>query len=101
MAQGRAGVGGFVSLWLLLTFLWFAANSSLAPESLATGALISAALAYTFGRTGAWSGVALTPASVGALLRYLSVFAVELVRANVVMARHVFARRITVVPGVV
>jgi multicomponent Na+:H+ antiporter subunit E len=36
---------GFISLSVLLTFLWFAANSSFAIEALLTGALISAALA--------------------------------------------------------
>jgi multicomponent Na+:H+ antiporter subunit E len=41
---------GFIWLAVLLTFLWLSANSSFAPEALATGALISAVLAYVFTR---------------------------------------------------
>ena len=40
--------GGFVWLWLLLTFVWIAISSSLAIESVAAGTLISAAMAYVF-----------------------------------------------------
>ena len=37
---------GFFWLWLLLTFVWIAISSSLAIESVATGTVISAAMAY-------------------------------------------------------
>jgi multicomponent Na+:H+ antiporter subunit E len=52
------------SVWLagLLTFLWFAANSSVAFETLVTGALISALLAYLFTRkSGTWRDIRFSP----------------------------------------
>jgi multisubunit Na+/H+ antiporter MnhE subunit len=42
--------GGFLWLWLLLTFVWIAISSSLAIESIAAGTLISAAMAWVFAR---------------------------------------------------
>lgn len=93
---------GFLSLWILLTFLWFAANSSLAIESLATGVLISAILAYAFVRTfGIWQYVQLSPRRMLGFVRYSRVFLVELVRANINMLRYVYALRIDINPGIV
>jgi multicomponent Na+:H+ antiporter subunit E len=94
--------GGLVWLWTLLTFVWFAANSSLAPESLATGAVISAGLAYYFARnSGAWREVHFSFARLQHFVSYTAVFVVALVRANIDMMGYVFARRIDVRPGVV
>jgi multicomponent Na+:H+ antiporter subunit E len=94
--------GGFVWLWILLTFIWFAANSSLAPESIATGALIAAVLAYLLSRKSTvWRDVRFSPARLYHFVRYTGVFAVELVRANINMMRYVFARRIDINPGIV
>jgi multicomponent Na+:H+ antiporter subunit E len=98
----KAAAGGFFWLWLLLTFIWFAANSSLAPESIATGAFISAVLAYLFTRnSSAGRDVRFSPVRLYHFVRYTGVFAVELVRANVNMMRYVFAPRIDINPGVV
>lgn len=98
----RKPAGGFVCLWILLTFIWFAANSSLAPESIATGALIAAVLAYLLSRKSAvWRDVRFSPARLYHFVRYTGVFAVELVRANINMMRYVFARRIDIRPGIV
>src|SRR5690242_3107751 len=75
---------GFISLSLLLTFLWFAANSSFAIEALLTGALISGALAYMFTRTpGVWRDIRLSPERIYHFALYTGVFFVELVRANI------------------
>lgn len=94
--------GGFLLLFLLLAFIWFAANSSLAIESIATGALISAVLAYFFTRTSdVWKDVRLTPARLYGFFRYTGVFLVELVRANLNMLRYVYAPRIDINPGIV
>jgi multicomponent Na+:H+ antiporter subunit E len=94
--------GGFFWLWILLTFLWFAANMSLAVEALATGALISAVLAYIFTRRpGIWQGIHFSPARLYHFVLYTGVFLVELARANVNMLRYVYARRIVIKPGIV
>jgi multicomponent Na+:H+ antiporter subunit E len=94
--------GAFVWLWILLTFIWFAANSSLAPESLLTGVLISAVLAYLLTRrSSAWRDVRFSPARLYHFVRYLGALALELVRANLAMMRYVLAPRIDIRPGIV
>jgi len=93
---------GFIWLAALLTFLWFAANSSFALEALVTGALISAVLAYMFTRKrGVWRDIRLSPERVYHFVLYTGVFLVELVRANINMMRYVFAPRINIKPGIV
>jgi multicomponent Na+:H+ antiporter subunit E len=94
--------GGFIWLWVILTFLWFAANSSLAIEALATGALLSVVLAYMFTRKpSAWQDVRLSPQRLYHFVLYTGVFLVELVRANINMMRYVYAPRIKINPGIV
>jgi multicomponent Na+:H+ antiporter subunit E len=93
---------GFFWLWLLLTFVWLAISSSLAIESVATGALISAALAYTFARKfEIWGGISFSPQRLYHFILYTGAFLVELIRANINMMRYVYAPRISVNPGVV
>jgi multicomponent Na+:H+ antiporter subunit E len=93
---------GFFWLWLLLTFVWIAISSSLDIESVATGALISAALAYMFARKfDIWGGISFSPQRLYHFVVYTWVFLVELVRANITMMRYVYAPRIDVDPGVV
>jgi multicomponent Na+:H+ antiporter subunit E len=87
---------------LLLTVIWFAANSSLAIESIVTGALISAALAFVFVRIfPAWSDIRLSPRRLTHFIRYTGVFVIEMVRANIKMLRYVYAPRIDINPGIV
>ena len=94
--------GSYLALWLLLTIIWFAANSSLAPKSIATGALISAGLTVVFMRSfPAWADVRPSPVRLLHFLRYTGVFVVELVRANLNMLRYVYAPRIDINPGIV
>ena len=101
-AQALKPSQGFVSLWLLLTFVWTAISSSFAIESLATGALISAALAFVLSQKfGIWSGLRFSPSRVYHYISYLRVLFVELVRANLNIMRYVWARRLDVDPGIV
>jgi multicomponent Na+:H+ antiporter subunit E len=94
--------GGSVWLAALLTFLWFAANSSVALETLVTGALISALLAYLFTRkSGAWRDIRFSRRRAYHFGLYTGVFVVELVRANISLMRCVFAPRIVIKPGIV
>lgn len=93
---------GFFWLWLLLTFVWIAISSSLAIKSIATGALISAVLAYLFARKfEIWRGIRFSPRRLYHFILYMGVFLRELVRANINMMRYVYAPRIDVDPGVV
>ena len=92
----------FFWLWVLLTFLWIAANSSFAMDSVASGALISAALAYIFTqKTNVWQGIRFSPSRLYYFILYTGVFAVELLRANINMMRYVYAPRIDIKPGIV
>jgi multicomponent Na+:H+ antiporter subunit E len=87
---------------MLLTFVWVAANSSFAIESVVSGALISAALAYIFTqRTDIWQGLQFSLSRLYNFFRYTGVFVVELVRANLVMMRYVYSPRIDIKPGIV
>jgi multicomponent Na+:H+ antiporter subunit E len=98
----RRSAKGFLWLWLLLAIIWFAANSSLAIEALATGAFIAGVLAWIFVRSfPAWSDIRLSPSRLLHFIRYTSVFAVEMVRANLSMLRYVYAPRIDINPGIV
>ena len=93
---------GFLFLWLLLTVIWIAANSSFAPEVLITGAVIAAGIAFVFARRNpAWQGIRLTPSRLYHFLVYTVVFVVEMVKANLKMLRYVYAWRIEINPGVV
>jgi multicomponent Na+:H+ antiporter subunit E len=88
-------------LWLLLTVIWFAANSSLAIESILTGAVISAVMAFVFVRHfPAWADIRLTPTRLFHFIRYTGVFIVEMVRANITMLGYVYAPRIDINPGI-
>jgi multicomponent Na+:H+ antiporter subunit E len=92
---------GFLWLWLLLTVIWFAANSSLAIESVLTGAAISAVMAFIFVRHfPAWADIRLTPTRLFHFIRYTGVFIVEMVRANITMLGYVYAPRIDINPGI-
>jgi multicomponent Na+:H+ antiporter subunit E len=98
----RRTAGGFLWLWILLTFVWIAATSSPALESIVAGALISAVLAHLLaGKFPAWSDVRFSPQRLYHFLRYTGVFLVELVRANLNMLRYVYAPRIDISPGII
>jgi multicomponent Na+:H+ antiporter subunit E len=89
-------------LWVLLTFLWIAANSSFDPESVVFGALMAAALSYVFTRkTDVWQGLRFSPSRLLSFGLYTCVFAFELVRANLTMMRYVYSPHLDVAPGIV
>ncbi len=83
-------------------FIWIAANSSLAIESVVTGALVSAVIAYVCSRkTDVWQGIRFSPSRLYHFVVYTGVFFVELVRANMNMMRYVYSPRIDIKPGIV
>ncbi|MGO4439478.1 Na+/H+ antiporter subunit E [Rhizobium sp. RAF56] len=93
---------GLIGLWLLLFVLWLIVNASLALPIVATGAVISFAIAAIFSsRDGLWQQVALTPRAGYHFLAYTGVFFVELVKANISMVRYVYSPRIDIHPGIV
>jgi multicomponent Na+:H+ antiporter subunit E len=93
--------GGLFSLWLLLTFIWIAANSSLAPENIVTGALIAGILTWLFRQSDIWQSLRISPQRIWHFLLYTGAFASEMVKANLNMLRYVWSPRIAIKPGVV
>jgi len=99
---GSEKARGFLSLWVLLAFIWIAANASFAPASVATGVLIAAALAYiVVSKTEIWKDVRVSPTILYHFILYTGVFVVELVRANLNMLGYVYSWRIDIAPGIV
>ncbi len=93
---------GTVSLWIVLFVIWMVANSTLAPDVAAVGAVVTAALAYAFTATSdTWGSIRWTPSGFRHFVAYSGVFAVELVKANIAMMRIVYSPRIDIEPGIV
>jgi multicomponent Na+:H+ antiporter subunit E len=93
---------GFTFLWLLLTVIWFASNSSTQIAALLTGAGSSAMLSYLFtSRIEAWGSLRFSPTRLYHFITYLAVLLVEIMRANIGMLRHIYSPRITISPGIV
>lgn len=92
----------FLNLWLTLFIIWMVANGSLAFDTVIAGAVISAVIALAFARfSGVYSVVRWTPTVFYYYLKYLAVFFVELVKANIAVMRLVFSPRINIKPGII
>lgn len=94
--------GGLFLLWALLEGVWICLNSTLAIDSVVTGALIAGGLAYTFTRKpSVWQDVVMSPVRFYHFILYTGIFLIEMARANINMLRYVYARRIEVNPVIV
>lgn len=92
----------FLNLWMTLMLIWLIANGTLAPETIITGAVISAAIALAFAAFArVYSVIRWSPRVILNYLMYLSVFLIELVKANLYVMRLVFSPRIDIHPGIV
>ncbi|WP_269930980.1 Na+/H+ antiporter subunit E [Aminobacter sp. HY435] len=100
-APATAKAGGMAVLWLLLFVLWLILNSSLAVPILATGAIVSFAIAWIFARRSPVWQLSVTPRTAWHFLAYTGRFFIELVKANLNMLRYVYAPRIDIHPGIV
>ena len=92
----------FLNLWLTLFIIWMIANATLAYDTVLAGVIISAiiALAFsTFARV--YSVIRWSPQVLYYYLKYLVVFFIELVKANLNVMRLVFSPRIDIHPGIV
>jgi len=92
----------FINLWLTLLLIWVIANGTLAAETLITGAVISAVIALAFAAfSRVYSVIRWSPKVVFYYLMYLSVFLIELFKANLNVMRLVFSPNIDIKPGIV
>ncbi len=102
-APDRRYQTGFVWLAALLTFLWFAANSSFALEALGDRRIDFGASSPIFSHASPAHGAISASLRNASIISFsiTGVFLVELVRANINMMRYVFAPRIDIKPGIV
>jgi len=92
----------FLNLWLTLMLIWLIANGTLAQDTVIAGAVISAVIALVFAAfSRVYSVIRWSPRVIFHYLMYLSVFFVELVKANLNVMRLVFSPRIDIQPGIV
>ncbi len=92
----------FLNLWLTLLLIWIIANGTLAYDTLLTGVVITAAIAFAFAAfSRVYSVIRWSPKVIAYYLMYLAVFLIELTKANFNVMRLVFSPRITIEPGIV
>jgi multicomponent Na+:H+ antiporter subunit E len=92
----------FFNLWMTLLIIWVIANGTLATETLVTGVVLSAVIALAFAAFArVYSVIRWSPKVVFYYFMYLSVFLMELVKANMNVMRLVFSPRINIRPGIV
>lgn len=92
----------FANLWLTLFLIWVIADNTLATETLVTGAAITAFIAIAFSAfSRVYSVVRWSPRIIYYYMRYLGVFIIELIKANLNVMRLVFSPRIDIKPGIV
>ncbi|HIJ47989.1 MAG TPA: cation:proton antiporter, partial [Gammaproteobacteria bacterium] len=90
----------FTTLWVL----WMLLTGSLQWSELLTGTVIAALITGLSQRlvdSGSQSDLIFTPRSLLSLLRYLRVFALALIQANLDMARRVLSPSLPIDPAVV
>lgn len=89
-------------LFLLIFALWLLLGGTLDPQELAAGLLVALAVTLISGpHLEIFSGLRLTPSALPAFLSYLGLFAVELVRANLDVARRVLSPSLPLQPALV
>jgi multicomponent Na+:H+ antiporter subunit E len=92
----------FLNLWLTLFIIWLIANATLAPETVIAGLVISALIALAFASFArVYSVVRWSPVVFYYYLKYLSIFFIELIKANINVMRLVFSPHIDIKPGIV
>lgn len=92
----------FFNLWLTLFIIWLIANSTLALDSAIAGLIISAVIALAFASFArVYSVIRWSPMVIYYYLLYLSVFLIELVKANLNVMRLVFSPRINIQPAII
>ena len=89
-------------LWLTLLAIWLVANASLAIDVIIVGVIVATILALPLAAfAGAFADIRLTPKALLYYFRYLGIFLLELVKANMNVARIVFSPKIDIHPGIV
>lgn len=91
-----------LTLLLLAAVLWLLLTGTLDKQELVVGALVTVVVgALAYARSGIFGGVRWSFILPGALLVYLWVFSIALVRSNIDVARRVLSSNLPIRPGVV
>jgi multicomponent Na+:H+ antiporter subunit E len=91
-----------LTVLVMAAILWLLLTGSLNAEELTAGAfVVTAAALLSRGRIGILDGVRWSFALPGAILVYLGVFAIALLRSNLQLARIVLTPSLPIRPGVV
>ena len=91
----------FFNLWLTLFIIWLIANATLASETVIAGLVVSGVIALAFAAFArVYSVIRWSPLVVYYYLIYLSLFFIELIKANIKVMRLVFSPRIDIQPGI-
>ncbi|MDD5388911.1 MAG: Na+/H+ antiporter subunit E [Gallionellaceae bacterium] len=91
-----------LTLLLIAAALWLLLTGTLDTQELVVGALVTVVVgALAYARSGIFGGVRWSFVLPGALLVYLWVFSVALVRSNIDVARRVLSPDLPIRPGVV
>jgi multicomponent Na+:H+ antiporter subunit E len=92
----------FFNLWLTLFIIWMIANATLAVDTVIAGLVISAVIALAFATFAkVYSVIRWSPTVLFYYLKYLGVFFIELVKANISVMRLVFSPSIDIKPGII
>ena len=92
----------FLNLWLTLFIIWMVANATLAFDTVIAGLVICAVIALAFASFArVYSVIRWSPVVLYYYLKYLVVFFIEMVKANINVMRLVFSPRINIRPGIV
>jgi multicomponent Na+:H+ antiporter subunit E len=90
------------AFWLSMMLVWILLNASLAWEVLVVGALVATLLVLVFPTHGfLFAGTRFSPETPGIVLKYLSLFAHELVKSNLDVARRMVSPNLRINPGIV
>ena len=90
------------AFWLTLLFFWVLLDASLSLQVLLVGVIVATLIVLIFPSYGhLFAGTRLTVETPLIVLKYLSLFARELVKANIDVARRVVAPQVRINPGIV
>ncbi|MCW8935117.1 MAG: Na+/H+ antiporter subunit E [Gammaproteobacteria bacterium] len=92
----------FINLWVTLLIIWLIANNTLEFNTLIVGVVVSAVIAVAFSSfSRVYSVIRWSPKVIFYYLIYLTVFFIELVKANINVMALVFSPRININPGII
>jgi len=91
-----------IAFWLSMMLVWALLNASLSWQVLLVGGLVATLLIFIFPTHGfLFAGTRFTTETPGLVLRYLGLFARELVKSNLDVARRVISPQLRINPGIV